>query len=129
MLSFAGYLVSSQITIKYILIMLYSYNHTQCAKIITLLFFTGPANFSLTDAIINGFHSSFSILSKKVVVSEYFICFIIYVILGHYLCYGFHRFTQGFIFFPGESTVAFKVVSTRANLWLWPQTLRKNGIF
>ena len=54
---------------------------SQCAKIVILLFSTGPANFILTGAIIDGFHSFFSSYVKNLEVSESYICFIVSVIL------------------------------------------------
>ena len=47
---------------------------------IILLFFTGLANFNLTDAIIDKFHSSFLSYVKKYVVSKFFVYFVVSVI-------------------------------------------------
>ena len=65
------------------------------------------ADFNLTDEIIDGFHYSFFILCKKLVVSEFFICPIISVILRMLFKFRVgHGFTRTFIYFPGESAVA-----------------------
>ena len=67
---------------------------SQCTKIIILLFFTGPANFNLMDAIIDGFHPAFSILWKKTFC--FWIFYLFYRICDTYALFKWPGHTHGF---------------------------------